>query len=161
MSEPTEQKPKKRGRPSSFTQEQADDLCRWMAEGKSLRSWCEEPNNPSRMTVSRWLLDPDRESFRDQYAKAREEQADVMFEELLEIADDGRNDWMERYGRDGESYTVENREAINRSRLRVDTRKWILARMTPRKYGERTAVDVGGQADNPLNLADLVKKAQG
>ena len=62
-----------------------------------------------------------------------------MGDEVLEIADDGSNDWMERDGRD-----VENSEAIARSRLRVDTRKWVLSRMLPKMYGDKQSLDLSG-----------------
>jgi hypothetical protein len=74
--------------------------------------------------------------FREQYAKAREALLEHWAEEITEIADDGSNDWMERNAKD-EAGWVANGEHINRSRLRVDTRKWLLSKLAPRKYGDR------------------------
>lgn len=73
------------------------------------------------------------EAFRLQYRRAREDQADYFADEILEIADDSTNDFMER--KDGTEYC--DQENIQRSRLRVDTRKWFAARMAPKVYGER------------------------
>lgn len=78
--------------------------------------------------------------FRDQYASAREAQADALVEECLEIADDGSNDWMTREGKDKEPAWALNGEHVNRSRLRVDTRKWWAARLAPKKYGDKQEV---------------------
>ena len=92
---------------------------------------------PSAEIVRLWLIDGKHQDFFGQYAQAREIQADHYFEEMFEIADDGSNDWMERRRRGGTSELVLNDEHVQRSRLRVDTRKWALARMSPKKYGDR------------------------
>lgn len=62
-----------------------------------------------------------------------------MFEDMFDIADDGTNDWVKRDGAD-----VLNSEHVQRSRLRIDTRKWALARMSPRKYGDKIGVEHSG-----------------
>lgn len=85
-------------------------------------------------------------SFAKQYARACEERVEAMVEESFEIADDGSNDWMEKkFGRDEESTWVLNGEAVQRSKLRVDTRKWYVARMKPRKYGDKLDVTTDGE----------------
>ena len=136
---------KKTGRPSDYTQEKADFICAELAMGKSLRTVLEEGKNkglPSMPTVFKWMRE--NEDFLNQYARAKEESADAMADEILDISDDGHNDWMERrYG--STEVWVENGEAINRSRLRVDTRKWIMAKMKPKKYGDKLDVTSGGK----------------
>ena len=72
--------------------------------------------------------------------RAREEQAEFMAEEILEIADDGRNDFMEQD--DSSAAFKINGENIQRSKLRIDTRKWLMGKLKPKKYGERLALDV-------------------
>src|ERR1041385_2420461 len=114
-------------RPTKYTKVLADTICKRIAEGESLRTIVKDEKIPSASTICRWLLDDTKKPFWEQYEKARNVQAELMFEELLDIADDGTNDWMERETKDG-SYTVLNNEAIGRSRLRVDTRKWYLSR---------------------------------
>lgn len=79
----------------------------------------------------------DDHAFGEMYARAKEVQADRFAEELIEIADDGSNDWMEREIAAGVVVTVPDHEHINRSKLRVDTRKFLMAKMAPRKYGEQ------------------------
>jgi hypothetical protein len=127
------------GRPSSYTQEIADEICEQLIEGKSLRSICLSDDMPSAGTVCRWLGDD--ENFRKQYERARDAQADTLADEILDIADDGSNDFM---GED-EKY---NGDAVARSKLRVDARKWIAAKLKPKKYGDKTIL--GSDPDNPL-----------
>ena len=90
----------------------------------------------------------DREGFAAQYARAREVQFLAIADELLEIADDGRNDWMQRTGNDG-GWDL-NGEHIQRSRVRIDTRKWMLSKMLPKVYGDKTEVAVTGANGGPL-----------
>lgn len=141
------------GRPTDYTSELANEICARIADGESLRSICRdrEEKMPSIRSVMRWL--GLYEEFRQQYAHAREVQAESMFEEMLEIADDGSNDWMERTGKDGETGDkVVDHEHVSRSKLRVDTRKWVLARMAPKKYGDATNLKVSGDAASPLTV---------
>jgi hypothetical protein len=63
-----------------------------------------------------------------------------MADELMEIADDGRNDWMERHGEEDPGWQV-NSEHIQRSRLRVDARKWTLSKVLPKIYGDKQEID--------------------
>lgn len=131
-------------RPESFTQELADAICARIADGGSLRAICESEGMPSRRTVFRWLADTGMEQFRRQYAYAREVQAEGVFEEILEIADDGSNDYM-TITKGDETYNVEDREVTGRSKLRVDTRRWALSKMLPKKYGEKLDVTSDGR----------------
>lgn len=127
-----------------FSQAVADAICVQIAEGKSLRDICEADGMPSRSAVFRWLADPEREAFRNQYAQAREDQADTIFEEILTIADDARNDWMERRGEEDAGWQA-NGEHIQRSRLRVDARKWMAGKLRPKVYGDKiTQEHTGG-----------------
>lgn len=147
----------KTGRPSSYSDETADEICRRIAEGQGLREIGRAEGMPSKTTVMRWLADETREGwarFRDRYAQARMEQADHYAEEILEIADDATNDWMER--RQGEE-TVEvvNHEHIQRSRLRVDSRKWLMSKLAPKKYGEK--LEVGGTGSGGAIQVQIIK----
>lgn len=86
-------------------------------------------------------LDGSRPEFSEQYARAREAQADKLAEEALQIADDGRNDTYV----DGDGNVKTDTEVIQRSKLRVDTRKWLASKMAPKKYGDKVAI--GGADD--------------
>ena len=125
------------GRPSKFSDGLAEQICSALTDGKSLRSICLQDDLPNQTTVFRWLADERYSEFRKQYASAREVQADAIFDECLDIADDGANDYMG----DDEKY---NGDHVARSRLRIDTRKWMAGKLAPKKYGEKLDVDVSG-----------------
>jgi hypothetical protein len=117
---------------------------------------------PASSTVFKWLgLFP---SFAEQYARARESQAETLAEDILEIADDARNDWMERRGEEDAGW-VANGEHIQRSRLRIDARKWLMSKMAPKKYGEKLDLNVGGSLQTmseeaiDARIAQLLRKA--
>lgn len=97
---------------------------------------------PAQSTIFRWLADERYAAFREQYARAREAQADALFDEMLDIADDGTNDWMERKRADGSTEEVINAEHIQRSKLRIDARKWMAGKLRPKVYGEKIDVDL-------------------
>lgn len=135
------------GRPSEFDQEKAAALCAALMEGKSLRTICADENMPAARTVYMWLgSNPD---FVQQYARAREDQADTLADEIIDIADDSSHDTIVKTNADGSTSEVANTEWINRSRLRVDARKWVAAKLKPKKYGERMAHDV---SVNPISV---------
>lgn len=124
------------GRPTDYTEELADLVCDKLADGESMRTVCKPDDMPDKSTVFRWIRK--HEGFRDQYTRAKEESADSLVEEILDISDDATNDWMEINNEEGEikGYKL-NGENINRSRLRVDSRKWIASKLKPKKYGEK------------------------
>lgn len=140
------------GRPSDFTQETADIICERLGDGESLRSICDTEGMPNKATVFRWLVA--NEPFRDQYARARETQADSLFDEILAIADDGHNDWMKRNHGEDERW-VENGESLRRSQLRVDARKWMAGKLRPKKYGERITNEHVGEDGKPIEILNL------
>lgn len=114
----------KTGRPSDYLPEVAADICSLLADGESLRKVCDRPDMPNKATVFRWLAQ--HEEFRDQYAKATETRADAIFEEMFDIADE----------------VAEEAAAVGKARLRIDTRKWALARMNPKKYGDKVSQEI-------------------
>ena len=86
-------------------------------------------------------------------------QADHFADEIIEIADDASNDWMERERKDGSTEAVLNYEHVQRSRLRIDARKWLMARMAPKKYGDKIT-HTGDENDEPL-IVQIVKFSDG
>ena len=131
------------GRPSSYTQELTDRICARLAAGESLRTVCKDDDMPSVQTVFTWMrVHPE---FLEQYTRAKEESADALIEESLDIADDGTNDWMEKLNADGEKIGWQlNGEHVQRSRLRIETRKWMASKLKPKKYGERVLNEHSG-----------------
>lgn len=135
----------------TFSNEIFDRICERIANGESLRSICEDDDMPTRSSFLRWLADEKNADLRDRYARAREAQADRIFDEILEIADDARNDWMET-----ENGPVLNQEHVQRSRLRIDARKWMAGKLRPKVYGDK--VDLTHANPDGSALQIVVKK---
>lgn len=129
------------GRPTLYSNELAARICAELAGGAKLTDICQADDMPTDRTVYRWLASND--TFCQQYARAQEDRTSAMAEEILDIADDGRNDWMERNHGEDKAW-VTNGEAMQRSRLRVDTRKWLMSKMAPKKYGEKITQELAG-----------------
>lgn len=138
----------KTGRPSQFNQDVADVICERIVEGQSLREIVRDPVMPASSTVFKWLSQ--FLSFAEQYTRAREAQADTIFDEILDIADNAQNDWMERAGEDGGTSLVENRESIRRAQLRIDARKWMAGKLRPKKYSDKLELEHSGKDGAPL-----------
>ena len=136
----TKAPPKPPGRPSIYTAELAAQICEHIAQGKSLRTIAEMEGMPHQATIMAWL-DGSHPDFSEQYARAREAQADKLAEETLLIADESSQDTYV----DADGNVKTNTEAIQRSKLRVDTRKWLASKMAPKKYGDKVAI--GGADD--------------
>ena len=134
----------KPGRPSSFDQKTADLICARLDDGESLRSICRDQSMPHVSTVLRWVAAKEHQEFREQYAHAREAGLEQMADEILEIADETSRDTIVNSKGD----EMANSEWIQRSKLRVDARKWILSKQLPKKYGDRTTLV--GDNENPL-----------
>lgn len=128
------------GRPSTFTQEIADEICGRLAKGEPLAQICRDDKMPAVRTVSDWKKAS--ATFSADFACARDEGFDRIAAECLEIADDTSDDTL--YGERGPHA---NTEWISRSRLRIETRLKLLAKWDPRRYGEKLAI--GGAADLP------------
>ena len=123
------------GRPTKYTRAIADDICFRMCCGETLNTICRDENMPSRPTVMRWVFE-DRDGLSDRYARAREGLYGFWEDETLEISDDGTNDYMTKVAKDGGEYQHFNKENVLRSQLRVETRKWMLAKLVP-KFRDR------------------------
>ena len=121
---------KKTGRPSSYTFEKGEEICELMANGKGLRQICSLPEMPDRNTVLRWI--DSHAGFRNRYARAREACMDWYSEEILRIAFDDSGDLII----DGDR-VMSGHHVVQRARLKVDTVKWVMSKLAPKKYGDR------------------------
>jgi hypothetical protein len=124
---------KQKGRPSDYTQEMADLICEKLCEGESLRAICLPDEMPNRSTVFRWLSL--HEEFSNQYARAKEEQAEALADDIIAIAD--------QYDQ-----AIEKLEGgtdhIQRAKLRIDSRKWVASKLKPKKYGDKVQNEITG-----------------
>jgi hypothetical protein len=128
-------------KPTKYSNEEAERICDWIASGKSLRSYCKLPGTPTKSTVLHWRSTD--KAFADQYARAREEQADTHAEEILEIADNQELD-------------------PNARRVMIDARKWIASKLKPKVYGDKLQADVSGTVTlEQLVLGSYKTEAQG
>ena len=119
-----------------------DVICAAVAECVPLRHIAED-NKVSFATLATYLSRPENI---EQYARAREAQADKMAEDILQIADDGANDTYT----DDKGNVLTDHDVVARSRLRVDARKWLASKMAPKKYGDK--VELSGNKDAPLTV---------
>jgi hypothetical protein len=146
---PKTRKAKKAAAPGTrrqlFTQKLADGICARLADGEGLKAICRSPGMPDESTVRAWALDVDH-PFSRQYSKAREIGFHRLADEIIELSDDRSKDVIVHEN----GTTSIDHEHINRSRLRVDSRKWLLARVLPKLYGDK--VQLGGDANAPLTF---------
>ena len=119
---------RKIGRPSKYSAALTETICQRIAEGEPLTKICKDDGMPHYITVLRWRHEHD--DFRNDYARAREDAADTLVDEILAIAD--------------EAQSVGSSEGVQAARLRVDTRKWAASKMKPKAYGDRTALEHSG-----------------
>jgi hypothetical protein len=139
---------RKVGRPGLLTKAMAEEICIRIASGESLRAICRDDAMPEMATVLRWRLNDT--AFSEQYAQAREIQAETFYDELVEIADDGSNDWMTRYSASGMPYEAPNYELIQRSKLRTDVRKWAMSKILTKRYGNKVDTTLTGPNGGPV-----------
>ena len=137
------------GRPSKYSKELASKICMQIVMGKSLRTICSADEMPSVQTIFNWF--DQHPEFLDQYARAKEEQADTFAEDIVDIADDGTNDFVKN--KDG-GYEFRG-EHVQRSKLRVDTRKWLMSKFKAKKYGDKITqenqqLDKDGKPTDPI-----------
>lgn len=128
----TKPKPEKKptGRPSGYSEALAERICTHIAEGGSLKAFCEKPGNPTLSMVYRWL--DNIPGFREIYTRARDDQADTFADEITHIAD--------------------TEEDPNKARVRIDARKWVAGKCRPKKYGDKLAVTDGEGGPLVVNI---------
>lgn len=123
------------GRPSKYTQELADRICERLAMGESMRSVCRDESMPAMSSVFKWLRED--QSFSQQYARAKQESADAMAEDILTIAE-------ATFGMVQENPNIAG-PMVQAQRLHIDTKKWLMSKMQPKKYGEKLDLTTDGK----------------
>ena len=133
-------------RPTIRTNELEDDILSRIACGESLRGICAEDAMPNISTVIRWLAAD--EDFARKYTRAREMQAEILADEMLDIADNDKSDRIDIKDKDGNIIrTEQNNVAVARSKLKLEQRRWWAEKLRPKVYGNKVAV--GGADDMP------------
>lgn len=119
-----------------------NEVFNFIEDGFSLRKALSKVNISSK-TFYEWI-DGDDEKVK-QYARACEERAEAILDEMIDIVDDSNNDITEYDLGDGVVSTKVNSEHIQRSRLRYDARKWLVSKLNPKKYGDKIDVTTNGK----------------
>lgn len=122
-------------RPSTYTEEEGQALCEWITNGHSLSSWCRQTGR-SAFVVYGWMRS--ESDFARRYAQAHEDRTDTMADDLLEIADDVAG--------------TDSIAAVQAAKLRIETRKWIAAKLKPQRYGEKQMVETSGNVTFQLGV---------
>lgn len=145
------------GRPSSYTPEIAAEICERLANGESLLAMCRDSHMPHRATVHRWITD-NVEGFCDKYARSRDIGLDAMADEILEISDTPVEGQRTEQSADG--FKVVTEDMLGHRRLQVDARKWYLSKLAPKKYGDKTAMELTGADGGPVQISDTERAAK-
>ena len=119
-------------RPTKYSEDLADQICERIANGESMRSVSRDEAMPAMSTLFKWLREHDQ--FSEQYARAKDESADCMVDDILSIADNDEEDPQSR-------------------RVRIDARKWVASKLKPKKYGDRIQTEVTGRDGGPIEVA--------
>lgn len=142
-----------RGRKCTYTNAAAEEICRRLAEGESLRHICEDEHMPLAVTVRSWVVN-DFHGFAERYARARDLGLDQLADEIIDIANTPAIG-VRTETTDDKVKTVEA-DMIEHRRLQVDARKWYLSKLAPRRYGDMTKVEF----EDVTPLADRLSRAR-
>ncbi len=148
--------PVPRGRPSTFSQAIAHEICERLADGESLRSICQDDHMPGRRTVLDWLDDDANAHFRAKYARAREAQADLLAEEIVQIADTPQMGTKSVSKASG--VEISEGDMIEHRRLQVLARQWYAAKLAPKKYGDKITQELTGPGGGPVEFTGITRR---
>lgn len=140
------------GRPTSYNEETANEILERIVSGESLRSIVKDDHMPVISTVFRWMSH--NEEFSKQYARAKEEQAEMLADEIISISDEEQTLVKTHDG--GTTEVTFDSVAVARNRLRVDARKWVASKLKPKKYGDK--LELAGDPDSPLIIQTIERK---
>jgi hypothetical protein len=152
----TEKKEAKIGRPSKYSDELADKICNTIATTTwGLHKICSKEGMPCVASVFNWLDNPENKSFLDKYTRARQVQAELLADEIIDISDDGTKD-MDEDPVSGKKKL--DWEHIQRAKLRVDARKWKASKLYPKQYGEKLDITT---KDQPITSKSVITLPDG
>lgn len=129
---------------TKFTQKLANEICDRLKQGESLRAICRDDHMPDEAAVRQWVLD-DVKGFHPQYIRARQLGYERLAEDIIEIADEEVGVLVSGATDTG---------AVNKQRLRIDTRKWMLSKMLPKIYGDKITTELTGVDGGPVEISD-------
>jgi len=147
---------KPNGRPTIFNETLAAKICQRIADGESIRAICSDPDMPSTTAIFRWIANGKYDGFRQLYEASMQIRLETLGDGLIELADAP----IER-----NAAGAIDSAAVQMRRLQIETRRWILSKLLPRKYGDRMGLDHQGEGINltvvtgvPESFASLEQK---
>ena len=143
--------PKKIGRPTKYNEQIAAEICTRIVKGESLRSVCRDEKMPNIDTIYVWI--GKHPVFAEQYARARDEQADTLADEIQALSDEAPRMTLNKHG-----FEVVDTGWLQWQKQRIDSRKWVASKLKPKKYGDR--VSLAGDAENPLQTSVQVEASE-
>jgi hypothetical protein len=129
------------GRPSLYNKRLADQICDQLAAGRALVDICSAKDMPNPSTIYDWLKI--HHEFAESYTHARETAGELRAAEILEIADTPMVGETRVFKADG-SVEIREGDMIEHRRLMIDARKWTAAKLKPKVYGEKHALELSG-----------------
>ncbi|WP_053069665.1 hypothetical protein [Xanthomonas sp. NCPPB 1128] len=157
-------------RPSKYSQALLDRICQELAKGRPLTVICREISDEGTAlaprTVRDWINERDADDKLTERARhvsaaiacARELGEEALAEQCLEIADDSRNDWMDRAAEKGDEIALQfNGEHVQRSKLRIETRLKLLAKFNPKRWGDKVAQEISGPGGAPVQSVTRIE----
>lgn len=142
--------------PTILSPDLLEEILLRTVEGESMRAICRDPAMPSRSKLQKELVE--NSEFATQYLQARELLYSGWADEILEIADDGTTDYITKVGRNGHEYEAVDQEHIQRSRLRVEARKWLLSKLMPKTYGDKVEQVQSGEVRHRVDITGLPER---
>ena len=140
--------PEKTGR-LSYSLDLAERICAEIATGRSLPDISGDPGMPHVRSIFRWLAN--QPEFQRLYELACLSRTHALAEEIIAISDDDSADWIEEPAKHGAGVVRRaDNAAVQRARLKVDSRKWLLSKLQPRKYGDRVSAELTGANGGPI-----------
>ena len=136
---------KTRGKPTVFSKARAQEIIDLVLEERTIREICSLAHMPTKPTLFKWL--DDNPDFRDTFEHAKQFLADILIDDIKEIADDARNDFM--MTKKGPKL---NKEAVMRSKLRVDARFRLAEKLFPRRFGSKVTQEITGAEGKPIEI---------
>lgn len=136
-----------------YSEELANEILDTIASAEvGIRKLCAaNPHWPTAKTIMAWKRS--HSEFGERYARAKQDQIELIIDDVLEISDDRSRDVIIKQDKDGNDYEVCNHEFIQRSRVRIDTRKWLAAKLLPKLYGDKIQID----KNDPSTDEDLIR----
>jgi hypothetical protein len=145
------------GRPSGYNENIAARILAEIAtRNVGLKTICDDNKDfPSPSTVYLWLMQ--HEEFRDKYARAKEDQTQVLEDEMLILADNTKLGEIVTIKGDG-TEEIKRSDMIEHRKLQIETRKWLMGKLKPKKYGDKIQQEVTGKDGGPLQIISSVPR---